>query len=404
MPRKKKCDEPENPFRVGGVVTKPYFTDRAGECARVRKALTEPQAHLLVYGPRRMGKTSVLKVVQEGLEKKGVPVLFADLSTATALTDVTTRLLQSATRVLGRKWRDAATSLFERLHVGLRLEHDPATGIVLPSVDVALRDADLDTQRRSLTSALEAIESLATDKRTRVGLILDEFQELHRFGAADAEWHLRGIIQQHTHVSYVLAGSDESLIASMLGEGRAFYGLLDTLFVGPIGADHLARWIEQRCADAGVNAEGLGPEIVGLAGPRTRDVVQLARVVFDLARPAGVADVALVEEAFSQIIQAGDALHRALWESLSPLQQNVLRAFAVQATGLTTKATSNRFSLGAPGAASKAAHTLVGRDVLVKRGAGYEFDNPYHRGWVLLNALPDLGINLPATHMPVRSD
>lgn len=403
MPRKKKSEKPENPFRVGGVVTKPFFTNRNRECVGVRKALTEPQAHLLMYGPRRMGKTSVLKVVQEGLERKGVPVLFADLSTATALTDVATRLLQSATRVLGRKWRDAPTSLFERLHVGLHLEHDPVTGIVLPSVDVALRDADLDTQRRSLTSALEAIESLAADKKTHVGLILDEFQELHRFGAADAEWHLRGIIQQHTHVSYVLAGSDESLIGSMLGEGRAFYGLLDTLFVGPIDGDHLARWIEQRCADVGVQADSIGAEVVELAGPRTRDIVQLARVVFDLARPASTADASTVDEAFGQIIQAGDALHRALWESLSPLQQNVLRAVAVQATGLTTKATSRQFNLGAPGAASKAAQTLVGRDVLVKRGPGYEFDNPYQRGWVLLNALPDLGINLPPTHRPGKS-
>lgn len=400
MPRKKKSDEQANPFRVGGVVTRPFFTNRESECERVRKALTEPQAHLLVHGPRRMGKTSVLRVVREALEATGVPVLFADLSTATALTDVTTRLLQSATRALGSKWRDAATTLFERIHVGLRLEHDPVTGMVLPSVDVALREADLETQRRSLTSTLEAIESLAAAKKAHVGLILDEFQELHRFGAEAAEWHLRGIIQQQHHVSYVLAGSDERLIGAMLGEGRAFYGLLDTLFVGPIEREHLGNWIEDRCAEMGVSAVGVGAEIVALAGPRTRDIVQLARVMFDLARPAGDADSSIVEEAFRQTILAGDTLHRVLWESLSPLQQNVLRAVAVQATGLTTKAKSKQFNLGATGAATKAAQTLVGRDILVKDGATYEFDNPYHRGWVIWNTLPDLGIILPATHLP----
>jgi len=241
---------------------------------------------------------------------------------------------------------------------------------------------------------------LAESKKAQVGLILDEFQELHRFGGADAEWHLRGIIQQQTHVGYVLAGSDERLIGAMLGEGRAFYGMLDTLFVGPIEGAHIAGWIEHRCADSGVNAEGFGTEIVELAGPRTRDIVQLARVMFELARPAGVADGSTVSEAFAQIIQAGDALHRALWERLSPLQQNVLRAAAVANTGLTTKATSNRFNLGAPGAASKALQTLVARDILVKTGSSYEFDNPFHRGWVVLNTLPDLGINLPTTHLP----
>ena len=88
-----------------------------------------------------------------------------------------------------------------------------------------------------------------------------------------------------------------------------------------------------------------------------------------------------------------------MWERLSPLQQNVLRAAVVQASGLTTKATSSRFNLGTPGAASKALQTLVARDILVKTGSRYEFDNPFHRGWVVLNTLPDLGINLPLTQV-----
>ena len=31
--------------------------------------------------------------------------------------------------------------------------------------------------------------------------------------------------------------------------------------------------------------------------------------------------------------------------------------------------------------------------------AGYAFDNPYFRGWVIGNTLPDLGISLPMTHL-----
>ena len=34
-------------------------------------------------------------------------------------------------------------------------------------------------------------------------------------------------------------------------------------------------------------------------------------------------------------------------------------------------------------------------------GAAYRFDSPFLRGWVVVNALPDLGIVLPATyHVP----
>lgn len=72
----------ENPFRIGGVVSAPYFTDREAEVARIRRSLAAPQDHLLVYGPRRMGKTSILRVVQEELREEGQSVIMADLSSS----------------------------------------------------------------------------------------------------------------------------------------------------------------------------------------------------------------------------------------------------------------------------------------------------------------------------------
>jgi len=404
MPRRRARVDLNNPFRIGGVVTPPHFTDREAELVQVRQALTEPQAHLLVYGRRRMGKTSILRVVQEELEAAGHPVILADLSTASALADVTTRLLQAATRALGRRWDDAVGTLLGRMQVRVQLAPDSATGLLLPSLDVGLREVDLATQQRSLTAVLEAIEALAAAKHTHIGVILDEFQELHRFGAEAAEWHLRGVIQEQHHVTYVLAGSDERLIQAMLGRGRAFYQLLDTLRVGPIEPAKLAAWIEARCAEAGVPAVDLGRRIVTLVGPRTRDIVQLARKTFEEARPTGSADSATVEEAFRQIVEAEEAPHRAVWESVSPLQENVLRALAVAASGLTTKATRRQFSLGATGAATKAAQTLVARDLLVKEGTRYHFDSPYFRGWVLQYAVPDVGLTLPLTHLPAAQD
>ena len=117
----------ENPFRIGGVVSGPFFADREDERRRIRKALVTPQEHVLVYGPRRMGKTSMLRVVQESLRHAGHHVILADLSTASSLNDMTTRLLQAATRELGRKWRDVAAAFAERLRIKLTLEPDPAT-------------------------------------------------------------------------------------------------------------------------------------------------------------------------------------------------------------------------------------------------------------------------------------
>lgn len=392
---------PDNPFRIGGAVSGDYFTNRDDERRRVRRALMAAQEHLLVYGPRRMGKTSMLRIVQESVRRAGQPVVMADLSTASSLGEMTTRLLQAATRELGRKWSDVATALAQRLRIKLTLEPDAASGLLLPSLGVGVADAEIGAQRQTFGDVLDAIDALAGTRRTRLGLILDEFQEIHRFGGETAEAHLRGIIQHHTHVNYVLAGSNQRLIEAMIGKSRPFYKLLTPLYVGPIAPEHLARWIDERLASVRITSLGGGAAIVAAAGPRTRDIVQLAHEVVDTATVTSHAGRGEIQAAFTATVRSADAPYRAIWGALSPLQQQVLRVLAVRSTGLTTAAVRREFALtAASGSLTKTAQSLVGQGVLLAEEGAYRYDDPFMRGWVILNALPDIGRTLPVVHTP----
>ena len=287
---------PQAPFRIEGVVEPPYFTDRAEEVARVRRALEHPPSRLLVYGERRMGKTSALQVARMGVERAGGAVVFADLSTVSSPADMANRVLEAATRSLGRRWGDFLGDLTGRLRVRLQLVPDPATGLAVPTVEAELRSREVGEQYDTFVSVLEALERMAEGRDTGLGVVLDEFQEIHRFGGEDAEWRLRGVIQHHQRLSYVLAGSDASLIRAMLGRGRAFYELFDPLHFGPMDPGHLSRWIDERLEGAGVSCPGAGERSVRVAGPRTRDVVRVARpqprptmhMVADTASDAGM--------------------------------------------------------------------------------------------------------------------
>ena len=387
-----------NPFRIHGVVEDEYFTNRAEEVERIVKTLREPGAKLLVYGPRRMGKTSALARVVSRIEAEGGHAIMADLSTASSVTDIGNRVLEAAARSLGRRWRDLVQDFVDRLHVTVTLTPDTAAGIIIPSLDVRLRRADLDDQRNTLRNVLDAMEGMARDRKTTIGIVLDEFQEICRFGGEDAEWHLRGVIQGHHHVSYVLSGSATHVIERMTDTGRAFYGLLDQLYIGPIDPSHLARWIDSRMEAAGVATSGVGEHAIRLVGPRTRDIIQLARKCFDRTRAVGTAGPPEVDDAFREILEEEDDIWRSLWEQLTPHQQNVLRAVAAGTDGLTTKVTLERFSLGSSGSATNSAAALVevGRLLKAEGGTGYGFDSPYFRGWVILQALADIGFLPPS--------
>jgi RecA/RadA recombinase len=389
----KRDSSPGNPFRIHGVVVDEFFTDRDQEIGRILKILREPASKLVVYGPRRMGKTSALVRAVSQHEAEGGVAFLADLATASTLVDVANRILESAGKALGRKWRDVINDLVAKMGVSLSLTPDPVSGLVLPSLDVKLRGASLEEQRRSLVQTLDAVEALAASRKATIGIVLDEFQEVERFGGESAEWHLRGIIQRHQHVSYVLAGSEAHLIERMMAKGRAFYGLLDQMRFGPIEDAHFAVWIDERMREAGLATDGIGEAIIAVAGGRTRDRVQVARQCFENCRARGTITPPDIGEAMDDIVAEQEAPLASIWDARTVLQQNVLRAVAEDAHGLTTKAAIERYGLTSSGAATNAAHAMVGDGILIKspRVAGYSFDNPFFARWVVTETLGDLG-------------
>jgi uncharacterized protein len=324
-------------------------------------------------------------------------VVRADLSTASSMADAVNRLLAAAVRGVGRTWKDLPMLIVERLQISVGLRPDPVTGLAIPVLDGGLRERGADRQRETLGDTLDTLNDLASERGVRMGVILDEFQEIHRLDGERAEWHLRGIMERHANLSYVLAGSRTTLIQRMVSDpGRAFYKLLDILYLGPMDDEHFARWIDERMAESRRRAPGLGRRCIEVAGPRTRDVVQLARSAWRCwSKDLGVED--LVESAFRDVVADEDVIAHTLWKGLTPHQQDVLRAVAGAEAGLTARETLERFSLPASGTVSNTAAALVAEDLLVKAETppGYDFDSPFFRGWVVSRTLPDLGIERP---------
>lgn len=59
-----------NPFRYGIAVDEPYFIDREQEIKEFSRWLKSGQS-LVVYSPRRYGKTSLIIKILKNLRKEG---------------------------------------------------------------------------------------------------------------------------------------------------------------------------------------------------------------------------------------------------------------------------------------------------------------------------------------------
>jgi uncharacterized protein len=389
-----------NPFRTSGVIQPPYFTDREQEVARLREAMGTPGGKLIVSGERRMGKTSALVVALAAHREEGGLGILADFSTASTPVDLGNRILSAATRELHRRWQDKVMDFFRQLRPEVTLGTDVA-GQPTASFGLTLREATPDDQYETVAGVLDALERMFGERGESFAIVLDEFQEIHGLGGEQAEWRLRGVAQHHQHLSYVFAGSRTSLIRRMQEKNRAFYQLADRMPFGPIDPEHMADWIEERMGEGSVNAAGAGEIVVALAGPRTRDIVQLARKTFDLAVTAGEAREPVVAAAFRELIAEEDDPVRLYWDALTPAQQNVLRAIAAGEQQLTGKGAQRRFALSSAPAVRKAAEKFEEDGFVMRTSEGsYACDSPFVRGWLIQHTLPDLGLHWDPAKLP----
>lgn len=374
-----------NPFHIGDHVTGAYFTDRADEVARILRALRE-STRLLVLGPRRVGKSSAIAVATERAREEGVLVVRADLSTASSLVDVANRLLGSLSR---QRPRDRLADFAAGLSPHVALSFDEATGAPRLAFGVDRRRGPEEGQRRSLEAVIERLSS-EVEGGAPVAVVLDEFQAIRRFGGEPAEWYLRDLIQRHGGLSFVCAGSEVSLIHEMLGRDRAFFRAFELLHVGPMDTDHLARWIDDRLGGAGVVSDGIGVAIIARVGPRTQDILQVARHVHSRALPRGEARPGDVEESVLDVVREEDPVIRATWLNLTSHQQNVLRAVAAGVDQLFAAATRDRFGLPTSSTVATAVDALEDRAILYRKDGDITFDSPFFRLWVERETLQDV--------------
>lgn len=409
-----------NRFAGGGVaVLGEDFTNRELERAEIARSLRTPKGHIVVGGPRRIGKTSILLAVRDELLKAGHPVLYVDLWTASTLEDMTTRLAREATAALGRSWTEIMTRLGQRLKFGFEVS-ETASGMMVPVPKLEFRDAPLAAQRQRLVEALDLLEELAAKHRTHLGVILDEFQEIERLGSDEhrnreggsgkgrggskhvsAMRQVRAAIQRHRHVTYAFAGSDRQLIERLHEErGGALHNLGRRYEIGPIEPQHFAGWIQKEFAAMGIDAAGLALRIIQVSGPRTRDVRTLAETVAELARTKPRVTETMIADGMMSVVRQRRPSYEAGWKPLTSLQQNVLRAAAVEGEGLARHGIRMRYGLGEASRVTKTVDTLAERAILLRDGGRILFDDPFFRAWIVISVLPDVGVDLPITYVP----
>lgn len=375
-----------NPFQFGRELAAVELVDRETEVAAVVEAMAQG-GKLFLVGPRRYGKTSILRAASDRVTSNKGVVLRYDAEAFTTLELLASRILADTAAIL--------TSTIDKANVAIREFFASVRPTATYSASENKWSVSLaGTPGRPagaplLADVLDGVERAARKTKKPVAVVIDEFQKVILEGGEDAEAQIRAAIQRHRKVGYVFAGSNTRLIADMTADPRRpFYKLGEVRFVGPLPRDDFAAFLE-RGFDAGTIhvAPGAIDMILALAEEVPYNVQLLAHECWDLARASRHTSLtpAKVQEARDTVALRNDPIYSQMWISLTATQQKALLAVLRETSGLTSVDVSRRYDIPVP-TMQKALVALEAKGIIREeqsRGAArLRLEDPLFGAWV----------------------
>ena len=375
------ADRPTNPFRYGGLALGEAFTDREDELAELESDVVNGQ-DVVVFAPRRYGKTSLVRRAAERLHRRGVLVAQVDLMTTPTRQMLAERLAKAihdgiATRLLKVKER---TRVFSGLRVAPSITVNPDTGALSFSFQGTVAPTDLDD---TLQHLLELPAQLAGERGRRALLVLDEFQEV-----ADIDPGLpklmRAVFQGQPDVAHVYLGSKRHMMERIFSDANEpFWRSAKQIELGVIAperfAGHIARLFEE--TGRAIRDDALST-VLDVTKGHPYATQELCYFVWERTQPRRAADVDVVREALQAVLRSEHAHFSLVWDRASGGQRRLLQALAEEPGRPLADAYRRRHGLPAASTTQKALDALQKQELVARIGGDARIVEPFLALWI----------------------
>jgi uncharacterized protein len=319
----------KNPFQFGRELAPPDLVDRQEEIAACVRTV-QNRERLFLIGPRRYGKTSILKAASETLLQSGAIIFRYSAEAYPTIEMMVARLVADATEKLAGSY-EKATGKVRKFFARLRPEVTFSVMDRTWSATLGVASQAPGQQTQLLVDGLGGVERLAADASAPVGIMLDEFQHLIELGGRSAEGQLRAAVQEHASLGYIFAGSKTRTLTDMTSDAsRPFYRLGERLFVGPIPRKDFQDFLQHGFAHAGFKVtEGSPAAILDSAEEVPYNVQMLAHACWNelaLARPGNALTAAIVRQVLDKVVRQDDPFYTQVWNALTSAQQKAMLA------------------------------------------------------------------------------
>ncbi|HEV8230534.1 MAG TPA: AAA family ATPase [Candidatus Limnocylindria bacterium] len=373
-----RVSAPPPHFRVGGPVPASYLVGRETYIRRLVERLGDGN-HVLVAGPRRIGKTSIILEVLRRLRRRGALTAYVDCLGATDVRGLGERLVDAVLENVSGVERTLEQA--KAVAAGMR----PSVKVKYEHVELALQLARETNAQRFFDGALDVPRTLASRTGKRVVVAFDEFQAAGRLGPRVFDV-MRTRFQAQRGVAYAFLGSEEGILEQLFSEkGRAFYRFAVPIDLAETGGhrfgiapdDWLVYLREKFAAKKIALDDSSVDRLLDATGGHPQDTMQVCAALYYLMRDTGqrVVTADLLAIAYEQSLRELERPFALHWSELG--QQKYLQTVAKRvARGAVLYANDASSPVPRP-EVLRALESLRARGLVSRLGRGrYDFVEP----------------------------
>lgn len=367
----------QQPFVVGKPVSGKYFIDRESELKKITALLSGTAKgdinNVILLGLRRTGKSSILLNIKDSVckNRKTVPVIFDAYGISTkerfakSFIDV---VLNSYIEKTGDKsYKEQIKQILSQGYDKIKNKiSDIDIGVTeFVKFHASLRESKIN-EDELLENALQYAEKLGKSKNITFVIMIDEFQELLKWGDEFLKMFRRLVQSQH-HIAYVLSGSAPTVMKGMVYDSKSpFYKQLIEVHVSLLAQEPVTSFVRDRLKSVKINIDSAALDRIYHLSRGFPDYVQrLGLQIYLDCFEKGKNDVKEqdVEKAYSGMLVQLDPDFSNLFATFSDLEKEILIALANSKDSLLAIASEIRKP---PTTLPKTLTRLINQDIVEK--------------------------------------
>lgn len=315
-------------FEIGRPVTGKELIGRDEEINELLSRAIGGQSMILV-APRRYGKTSILLEVSNRLKNEGFNVGYIDIFESVGLGEVSQRIVESLLmneKLPIRKFFSVLRRDLRRAISGVEFksiiqDHEFVLSFAEPRID----------ELKLFDESLDFIGKYG-EKRGKLIFMIDEFSDIAKWNSKLLK-KMRAKFQRHRNVTYLFAGSKESLMRDIFTrKSYAFYGFGMLMELGPLPEKEFSDYLLSKFSLAGVKITNkLATYVVEKVGSHPYYTKLLAQTVADIVEPEEEVGIEIVDKAYEMaLLRIKGELDRE-WDSLigASLERKILKIIGI---------------------------------------------------------------------------